>query len=483
MRNVSKEIFLNARVCPSLGWLMRAEQISKTPTLGDRFRMEQGMEIGRRTRELYPNGILINNKDMNSAIEKTKNLMENPDAKIILEATFSIDGFVTKADILKKENNGWHMIEVKSSVNDKDEFIDDMAYTIMVIKRSGYDVSKISIMLVSKDFRLGMGNDKLFVEIDHTDEVKERVRLFEPFWEQIEEKTRMPEKPEPNLRFECRKCELFKDCLGKNIENHIFDLPRLSQSKFDSFNELNVFCIADIPSGFTLTANQARVKDCVQSKKTFIGDGLKNELESISWPAFYLDFETVMTAIPLYPNIAPYTQLPTQYSVHECSEPGQVIHYFKYLADPSMDCRKELAENLINNLKGSGSIIVYSNFEKSIINSLGKIYPDLSEELNPLIGRLVDLVAIIRRGLYHPNFHGSTSMKRTLPALVPDMSYDGLKIADGDTAMAVFAFMAQGKYNEKQLEKIKENLLKYCKQDTLAMVKLHEKLCEYVKTC
>lgn len=217
MRNVSKDIFLDSIICSSLGWLERNDKFIKTTTLGDKLRMEQGLEIGKRARELYPNGILINNKDMNSAIEKTKNLMENPDVKIILEATFSIDGFVTKADILKKENNGWHMIEVKSSVNDKNEFIDDMAYTIMVIKRSGYDVSKISIMLVSKDFRLGMGNDKLFVEIDHTDEVKERVRLFEPFWEQIEEKTRMPEKPEPNLRFECRKCELFKDCLGKNI--------------------------------------------------------------------------------------------------------------------------------------------------------------------------------------------------------------------------------------------------------------------------
>jgi len=441
--------------------------------------MEQGIEIGRRARELYPEGILIDDSDIASASKKTKSLIDDSNISTILEGAFFIDDFVAKADILKrKSDDGWHMIEVKSSVNDKAEFIDDMAYTAMVINRSGLNTSNVSLMLVSKDFRLGMKNKDLFVEIDHTDEVLNRVEEFKPFWEPIEKITKKSVKPESKLCYECRKCELFKGCLGRDIENHIFDIPRLSQSKFDKLTELGIVRIVDIPNGFPLTENQNRVKDCVQLKKLFIGNELKNELECISWPASFLDFETVMTAIPLYPDIAPYTQIPTQYSIHKCSEPGHITNHLHYLADPSKDCRREFAEHLINDLKGEGSIIVYTNIEKRIITDLGRVCPDLSGELNLLINRLVDLNAIIRKNFYHPDFHGSTSIKTVLPALVPDISYDELKIADGASASAAFAYLALGKYENTEAESIRSSLLEYCKQDTLAEVKVHQQLVE-----
>jgi len=385
VRSVSKQVFLNAVVCPTLGWLLRSDKVSKQITeagltLGERFRIEQGIEIGSRARELYPGGLLIDDVDLVSASKKTESLMNEPSVSIIFEGAFLIDGFVARADILKRGAKGWQLIEVKSSVNDREEFIDDMAYTAMVIKRCGFNISNVSLLLVSKDFRLGMENEDLFLEIDHAEEVLARVEEFKPFWQKIEEITRAPVKPEPQLIFECRKCELFRECVGKDIENHIFDIPRLSQSKFDELAELGIVCIEAIPDGFPLTANQYRVRDCVLTKKPFVGDGLKSELRTISWPAYYLDFETVMTAIPLYPDIAPYTQLPTQYSIHKCSNVGLIIEHLEYLADPGRDCRRELAQNLINNLEGEGSIIIYSSFEKAVINSLGILYPDLLEK-------------------------------------------------------------------------------------------------------
>ena len=482
MRNVSKEIFLNALACPTLGWLIRTrrEEVSREPTLGERFRMEQGMEIGKRARGLYPDGVLILDTNIASASKKTKSLMNDPNVPTLFEGSFLIDGFIAKADILKRKEDSWHMIEVKSSVNDREEFIDDMAYTAMVIDRYGVDISTVSILLISKDFRLGMKNEDLFVEIDHTAEVLDRVEVFKPFWEQIEEITRKSAKPEPELRFVCRKCPLFKECLGKDIENHIFDIPRLSQSKFNQLTESGIICIEAIPDGFPLTENQARVKNCVQAKKPFIGNTLKSELKSISWPAYYLDFETVMTVIPLYPDIAPYTQIPTQYSIHKCSGPGCVIDHFEYLADPNKDCRRELAEKLINHLKGIGSIIVYGNFEKNIVTTLARVYQDFSRELNSLVDRMVDLEAIIRKNYYHPDFHGSTSIKSTLPVLVSDISYNDLEIADGDSAMAAFAYLAWGKYEDTEAETTKRKLLEYCKRDSLAMVRLHQQLVEYV---
>lgn len=482
MRNVSKEIFLNSLVCPTLGWLlrMRREEVSRELTLGERFRIEQGIEIHRSARELYPDGFLIDDMKMSSALKKTKDLMKDPKVSTIFEGIFFVDRFVAKVDILKRKGKGYHLIEVKSSVNDKGEFIDDMAYTAMVVDRCGFDISTVSLLLVSKDFRLGMKNEDLFVEIDHTEEVLDRVEVFKPFWEQIEEITKKSVKPKPELRFECRKCELFKECLGKGIDNHIFEIPRLSQKKFNQLIELDIVHIDAIPDRFPLTEIQAMVRDCVRTKKPFIGNTLKSELKSISWPAYYLDFETVMTAIPLYPDFAPYTQIPTQFSIHKCSEPGCVIDHFEYLADPTKDCRRELAENLINHLKGKGSIIVYGNFEKNIVTGLSRVYQDLSRGLNSLVDRMIDLEAIIRKNYYHPDFHGSISIKSTLPVLVPDISYDDLEIADGDSAMAAFAFLARGKYDDREAEIMKRNLLEYCKRDSLAMVRLHQQLVEYV---
>ncbi len=482
MRPLTKRIFLTALTCPTLGWLMRQDQIHNTITAADRFQIEQGQEIGKRARALYPTGYLIATRDFNSAVAETQNLMTNQNIKILFEPAFLTDNFATRADILTRKPDGrWHLTEVKSSTNDKPDFIDDMAYTAMVIECSGFNISEISLLLISKEFRLGMPPENLFVAIDHTDAVKIRIEDLKPVCAELEELTRTPVKPEPQLRLECRGCDLFKDCTGKGIANHIFDLPRLNQVQFDDLMDSSIVCIEDIPPGFSLlTANQARVKECVQLNKPWIEAHLKPDLKAVSWPAFYLDFETVMTAIPLYPDITPYTPLPTQYSIHKCSEPGDAIAHSEYLADPGRDCRRELAEHLIFNLKGEGSIIVYTSFERTIINGLARVYPNLVADLNLLIDRMVDLEAIIRKNFYHPRFHGRTSIKRTLPVLVPEMSYEGLEIGDGHTAMAVFALLALGKYEYSEVETLKRNLLEYCKQDTLAMVKLHEQLLEYV---
>jgi len=481
VKSVSKQIFLNALVCPAMGWLLRSGQTNRAElSLGERFFMEQGLDIGRRARELYPEGLLIEDRWMKPASEKTESAMNDPDVPVIFEGAFITDGFVTRADILKREGTGWHLVEVKSGVNDREAFIDDMAYTAMVIDSCGINITTVSLLLVSRDFRLGMKNESLFTEIDHTDEVLERVEEFKTLREQIEEITRAPLKPEPRLIPECRKCKLFRECVGRDIEYHIFDLPRLNQDQFDQLAEYGVIRIKDIPDEFPLNERQAIVKDCVLANEPFTGDSLGSKLASVSWPAYYLDFETVMTAVPLYPDIAPYTQIPTQYSIHKCADIGVIIDHTEYLADPGKDCRRELAENLINDLGENGSIIVYSTFEKIVVNSLGRLYPDFLDKLNPLVERMVDFEALIRKNYYQPEFHGSTSLKITLPVLVPDLSYDDLEIGEGGSAMAAFAYLARDIWQGEEAEAIKKQLLKYCGQDTLAMVKIHQRLIECV---
>ena len=481
MQNVTKQIFLNALACPSFGWLMRikSEEVISEPTIGERFRMMQGIEVGKRARELYPDGILIDERDMTSAVERTKSLMNDSNVLNIFEGAFIVNNLAARVDVLRRGDDGWHIIEVKSSVKDKNEFIDDMAYTALIFDQSNYNISKISLILISRDFRLGMDNDKLFVEIDHTEEVIDRMLQFKTCYNEIEQITRASTKPDTELQFTCKKCGLFKDCVGKDIKNHIIDIPRLSQAKFNDLLSQEIVQVEDIPDNFPLTENQLKVRNHVISNSLFIGDKLRDELDAIIWPAYYLDFETTQTAIPLYPDMPPYTSIVTQYSIHKCPTPGNVIDHFEYLADETKDDRWELAKHLMNDLEEEGSIITYSSYEKTTINNLAKQFPDISGELQSLINRIVDLEAIIRKNFYHPDFHGSTSIKRTLPVLVPEMSYDGLGIKNGDEAMATFACLANGLYGDSEVDTIKNHLLEYCEQDTLAMVKLHQKLVEY----
>ena len=482
---MTKEIFLAALECPLRGWLIRHDHIESELSPGEEFRMEQGIDIGRRARKLYPGGVLVEELSSLMAGRSTERLLRDEDTEVIFEGYFRAGEYAARADILERTEKRWHMLEVKSSSKDKKEYIDDMAYTAMVMRDNGLTPARVSLVIVSKDFRLGMPKHLLFSLIDHTDEVLARSLELDKMKEDIDGMTGHRNPPKGQIKIECRKCLMVREHISGDVKNHVFDLPRLSRRKFDDLLEMGVEAIERIPEGFPLTANQQRVRDSVGSGKVFIGTNLGRELDRIVWPAFYLDFETFMTAVPVYADTAPYTQIPFQYSIHICSDTGVEDEHLEYLAEPGRDCRRELAEGLLRDLNGrdgKGSILIYTPFEKRIVRELAGRYPDMAGALHRLIERMVDLEKIIRKNFYHPAFHGSTSIKKTLPALVPEMSYEGMAIGDGSTAMAEFAFMAWGKYGDEKTEQVRKDLLAYCKLDTLAMVRLHERLMEYVGT-
>jgi len=454
---------------------LRQNQIPEDISLSAQLRIDQGLEIHQRARILYPQGFYIGDRNINTAAEKTTLLINNY-APIIYEASFIVNNYRTKVDILRRVNSGWHLYEIKSSLNLSDELIDDITYTSMVIKRAGLDVKNYSLILLSRDYRLGMSDQDLFVEVDVSSEVSTRINDFDRRWDEIDSIINGANKPEPELKWDCRNCELFKDCVGRDIDNHIFELPRLHRNKFYRLNDMGIISIEDIPDDFDLTDNQEIVRDSVIRNYPIVQSGLRAELDRIVFPAYYLDFETTQTAIPLYTDIAPYTQIPTQYSLHRCSAPGQVDEHYEYLADPSRDSRRELAESLIRDCGEVGSILEYTRFEERIINSLIELFPDLRDELQSLIDRMVDLYDILRRGYYHPQFHGSYSLKDVLPVMVPSLTYEGMNISEGGDALAVFAYMAIGRYSEEEIVVKMRELLEYCRLDTLAMVRVHEEL-------
>jgi hypothetical protein len=266
--------------------------------------------------------------------------------------------------------------------------------------------------------------------------------------------------------------------LGKGIEHSVLEIPGLHYKKLQRLSAAGIVDFALIPADLGLNDKQERAKKGALSGQTVTDPGLKGALASIVWPCYYLDFETVMLALPLYPGHGCHRQVLTQFSVHRRDGLGAELHHSEYLADATTDCERQLAEALIQALGNRGSILVYSSFEATRIKALRDTFPDLAVPLQAILDRLKDLLTIIQNNIYHPDFRGSFSIKAVLPALVKDLSYEGLAVADGDTAITRFARMARREITGDAVEVTRQQLLEYCKTDTLAMVRVHDVLCE-----
>jgi hypothetical protein len=186
-------------------------------------------------------------------------------------------------------------------------------------------------------------------------------------------------------------------------------MDRIGAAQISAFFDAGILDLRDIPAEPPphLNDQQHTVLECVRTGKPKVGAGLKAALEVLRWPAYYLDFETVKTAIPLYADIKPHAQVVTQYSIHRCRSLGQEDAHFEYLADPKRDCQRELAERLIADLGDAGDIIVYHSFEHTQIRELTRRFPDLAQPLSAIDTRLFDLLRVVRAHYYHPAFHTS----------------------------------------------------------------------------
>ena len=138
---------------------------------------------------------------------------------------------------------------------------------------------------------------------------------------------------------------------------------------------------------------------------------------------------------------------------------------------------KHFIEKLILDCGDKGDSLVYNvGFEKGKLADLALVFPQYSNAINKIIERLKDLMVPFQQHWYYkPEMQGSYSIKKVLPALVPELSYNDLTIKEGGTASATFAAMLVGEF-KGDINKTREDLLDYCELDTLAMVKIVEKL-------
>jgi hypothetical protein len=255
----------------------------------------------------------------------------------------------------------------------------------------------------------------------------------------------------------------------------IFHLPG-SRRVYQDLVALGIQTIDEIPAGYPLQLIQQRVKDHVE----WIGPGLQAALDTVEYPVHHLDFETVGSAIPAYPNTHPYQTIPFQWSNHIEAADGTLRHE-AYLCPDARDSRAELAEALLTSLGDTGSICTYTGYERGVLTALADALPHFRHDLDRICERLWDLHPVVRANYYHPGFEGSYSIKAVLPALVPALAYDDLEIQEGTMASVQFARMVFDDLDLAEQARIRTALLNYCERDTLAMVEVRKAL--RVKAC
>jgi predicted RecB family nuclease len=255
-------------------------------------------------------------------------------------------------------------------------------------------------------------------------------------------------------------------------------MPRLSQARVDELRACAIDAISAIPPDFPLTARQAIIRDAIATGQPFVAPDLTRLLHNYGPPACYLDFEAMMPPIPLYEGTRPYQTIPFQWSLHVLAGDG-TLHHREFLARGDGDPRRAFAETLVEALSCfDAPIVVYSPYEQTRLKELAAMFADLRDPLDAIVGRLVDLLPIVRSAVYFPDAGFSNSIKSIGPALCPDFTYEDLEdIADGTAASAAFLQLASGCLTlPEEVDRLRAALRVYCHRDTLAMVEVHRAL-------
>jgi hypothetical protein len=216
----------------------------------------------------------------------------------------------------------------------------------------------------------------------------------------------------------------------------------------------------------------------MQTGQPWFSAELKTELESLRYPLYFMDFETVNPAIPRFSGMRPYDHLPIQWSVHVQRQPGSPTEHFDFLALDSGDPRTAFIASLCEALgEDNGSIVVYNEqFESQRLWELAGWLPAHTDRIRGIQRRLWDLLPVVRNHVYHPAFGGSFSLKAVLPALVPEMTYEGMEVPNGQAAGLAWESMISNRVTDSERQAKRKALLEYCGQDTLALVKLLDAL-------
>ena len=480
--------------CPMKAWLNRYHPDAAVFSDNTLARMAAGSEVGDLAMGYFGDFVEVTEYtdeklDPGKMTARTKEEIAGG-TPVICKASFVYGNLSCTVDILKREDGGWAIYEVKSSTNaDKPSYINDAAYQKYVLEHCGIKVTGTYLMYLDKTYVFDGELDlhRLFRVADCSDKVAAKLPEVESDLALAEKLLDSTAEPEPPLGVKCGEandCEYWGYCSGKLPHPSVFDLYSLSLKKKRALYVEGKTDFASLEAETPVTDNAIRKRQIaffLHDSGTYTDRTKISEfLDTLSYPLYFLDFESVQPVIPKYPGTKPYAQIPFQYSLHYIETEGGALKHKEFLAEAGTNPLREIAEALCRDIPADACVTVYNNtFECSRLTELAGYFPDLADHLLRIHSNIVDLLVPFRSGWYYNReMGGSFSIKSVLPALYPDdpsLDYHSLDgIHNGGEAMN--AFPAMESMRGEELARTRRNLLEYCKLDTLALVKIWEKL-------
>jgi hypothetical protein len=446
---LSKSRYLKGLKCQKALWLNKHKKEEVVYSESTQHVFSVGNTVGDLAQNYFPNGelALVDHYANSKSIARTKELIANG-VTTIYEATFAAESTLVAVDILHQIDGKWHAFEVKSTNSAKTAHIRDAAIQYFVMTNAGIEIEDISIMYFNRDYvkqgvivpRELFTYESVFARLQsYLPEIPENIATFLAVYQQ--------EEPTVLIGAHCDNpypCEFANYC-------HILkeNAPIVEER-----------------------ANKPSLSTEIYYRNE---DAIQQFLIENPYPIYSFDFETIMEGIPKYDNSRPYQQVPFQYSLHYQKDDHSAPIHFEYLGNGTDDPREDLILQMIHDFSEEGNILMYSSFEKTIINLLIRDFPKYTTELESIKNRLVDLLPIYKKHLLTERTSKSASLKVVLPTFLPHLSYQDLEIQQGMATMDVYRNLPNITDTEA-IEKSIKDMLDYCKLDTLAVLELYKLL-------
>lgn len=431
---------------PAWLWVKKHDQ-SKIPPVDENTQamFDAGHQFEPFAESLFPEGVSLGFNDYDeyrSLPQRTKDAIDSG-AAVLFQPRFEWNEFTCICDIVSFVGDAEvDLYEIKASTSAKPEHEYDLAFQMAVLEGNGYKVRDIYVIHVNNHYvRHGeIEPDKITQFSLVTEQVKAKRELTLENMQLALETAKSPTMPDPNP-----------------------ELAKLGSKK----------------DWLAIYANIVGEEETKLEGEPVIQHGkIKDFLDSLKYPLYFLDYETMSGLIPYFDGHRPYQQVPMQYSLHVLKSPDDEVEHREYLHRENSDPSRPLTEQLVKDIETEGSVIVwYQGFEKARNRELGEMIPEYKDAMEAINDRVVDLMIPFKSKWYvDPCFGGSASIKKVLPVLVPTLSYKELDIQEGGSAQRLWMEAVLDEKRADEKEKILDDLYEYCMLDTLAMVEIFKVL-------
>ncbi len=495
LTNLSKTDYTNYRTCAGFAWLAKhqALHVPVETDPGVIRRANAGDDVERIARELFPDGVLIDTDDMAEAVSRTDDAIAAGVTTIFRATVWTDRGLLAQADMLTRSGDRWILSEVKATTSIKSEHIADAAFQAIAFTEAGFEIAEVRLVHLAKAFRRSgePAAGRLLVSTDVTARVQRRFAAnkaeIDRAWSAILD-PQVPAVCLCDMGTRGQRCPTFAHFHPEwPSGNTIYELGGVNNKTIGEAIARGVVHLVDWPDDIVLLPRQRLQIDVLKRGEPHLDpDGVRQVLGTMRFPLHFLDYETFQTAVPLFDGCGPWSQVPFQYSLHTLDDKGAIAHG-EFLWTDRHECPvPALVEHVRRDIGPTGSVLVWNQpFEATRNREMADMVPEAAAFLLDVNSRMIDLMDVVRKGLWvHPDFNGSASIKKILPVIAPELAYEFLNIGDGAVASERWFEAVMGdprSMTESERSDVFAALRIYCRQDTLALVRIWQHLHDLVR--